>query len=160
MCFFSAVFGWVSSNVSTLATIAAVIVAAIAARVATLQLRESSRATQVQVFDSTFNKLREREESYYTEKPKPDSLEKKHWLSGFFNTLEYVSFLINTGLIPEKLFIRFYRDAIIDWYENIFLTEADDEEQTDPKLYPELKQLYEHLKRKPGKPIWKKRPFR
>ena len=58
MCFFSAIFVWVSSNMSAIATIVAVIVAVIAAMVAALQLRESRRATQVQVFDATVNKLR------------------------------------------------------------------------------------------------------
>ena len=156
MCFFYAIIGWLSSNVSMVATIAA----AIAAVVAACQLRESRRATQLQVFDSTFNKLREREESFYTKNPKPNSLEKKRWLSGFFNTLEYMSFLVNAGLIPEKPFIRFYRDAIIGWYENIFLREAEDEEKIDQTLYPELKRLYTRLKRKTGKPIWKRRPPR
>ena len=153
MCFFSAVFEWVLSN-------AAVIVAAIAATVAALQLRASSRATQAQVFDATFNKLRELEDLYYTKNPKFGSPDETHWLSGFFNTLEYMSFLVNANLIPEKPFMRFYSGTIVGWHENIFLKKATAEEKTDPEQYPELKQLIERLKRKTGKRIWKKMPFR
>ena len=146
MCFFSAIFGWVSSNVSMVATIAAVIVAAIAAAVAAFQLRESRRATQLQVFDATFNKLRELEESYRRENPKEGS--ERHWFNGFFNTLEYMSFLVNEKFIPQKLFTRFYRDAFILWFETIFLEKADAEQKSDPQRFFEFKKLYKRLKRK------------
>ena len=148
MCFFSAIFGWVSSNVSMVATIAAVIVAAIAAAVAAFQLRESRRATQVQVFDATFNKLRELDESYHRENPKEGSEADRHWLNGFFNTLEYMSFLVNEKFIPQKLFTRFYSDAFILWFETIFLEKADAEQKSDPQRLSEFKKLYKRLKRK------------
>ena len=30
----------------------------------------------------------------------------RHWLNGFFNRLEYMSFLVNERFIPRKLFTR------------------------------------------------------
>ena len=163
MCFFSAIFEWVSSNVSTVATMVsmvAAIAAAIAAGVAAFQLRESRRATQLQVFDATFNKLRELGENYYTKNPAVDSKEEKHWLDGLFNTFEYMSFLANAGFIPRKPFTRFYGDAIIEFYETIFLNKAEDEQRNEPQQFSEFKRLYKRLKRKTGKPIWEKRSFR
>ena len=160
MCFFSAIFVWVSSNMSAVATISAVIVATSAAMVAALQLRESRRATQVQVFDATVNKLSELSESFYRENPEEGSEAERHWLNGFFNRLEYMSFLVNERFIPRKLFTRFYSDAFILWFETIFLNKASDEQKNDPQRFSEFKKLYERLKRKTGKPIWEKGPFR
>ena len=152
MCFFSAIFVWVSSNVSTVATIVAVIVAAIAAAVAAFQLRESRRATQIQVFDATVNKLLKLDDSYYREKPEKGSEAERQWLYGFFNTLEYMSFLVNERFIPQKMFTRFYSDAFILWFETVFLNKADDEQKNDPQRFSEFKKLYKRLKRKTGKP--------
>ena len=139
--------GVVAAGVAAGAAVVAAIVAVVAAAFAYLQLRESSRATQLQVFDATFTKLRALEDDFYTKNPKSDSAAERQWCSGFFNTLEYMCFLVNEGFIPPKPFISFYRDAIIQWYDNIFIKKADDEQQDDPQRFPELKKLYKQINR-------------
>ena len=91
------------------------------------------------MFDATVNKLRALSESYYKENPEPGSEAERHWLDGFFNTLEYMSFLVNERFIPKKLFTRFYSDAFILWFETIFLKKADAEQKSDHSDFPSLR---------------------
>ncbi len=128
-----------------------VIAASAAAFFAGWQLKESRKATQFQVFDATFRALHTLEDRYYTETSTGGNDAERHWRSGFFNTLEYMSFLVNEDLVPRKRFTRFYHDAIIDWYENIFIERAYPEQRTDPQRLPELKKLYKQLKQTAGR---------
>lgn len=72
------------------------------------------------------------------------------WRSRFFNTLEWLAFLINENELSNAKIVGFYKEAIIDWYEEIFLKQASENERNDAKQYPELKKLYNNLKN--GKP--------
>ena len=121
------------------------IAAAGAAIVAACQLRESKRAVQLQVFESTFKDLRSLEERYYRDVAGKGSEIEKQWCSAFFNTLEYLAFLFNAKLIPAQPILDFYRDALINWYENIFQKKATVDQRTDPARFPELKTLYRRL---------------
>jgi hypothetical protein len=73
---------------------------------------------------------------------------KKDWASLFFNTLEWLSFLINNKKIKDKKIVSYFKPALLAWYNDIFLDvdyiELD--QVNDPKDYPELKKLIEDLK--------------
>ena len=71
--------------------------------------------------------------------------ELKAWDSLFFNTLEYFSFLLNKEYLSDKKILNFFEDAIIAWYEKIFLIHSTPKEQKDNKVYPELKKLYQEI---------------
>jgi hypothetical protein len=114
------------------------------------QLRESRKATQLQVFDATFKDVRALEHEYYTSVQGTGEAQEQQWCNRFFNTLEYLAFLINTKLVPDKLILRFYKDALIEWYDEIFLTKATIDQRTNRERFPELKQLRERLKRASG----------
>lgn len=62
----------------------------------------------------------------------------KDWDSRFFNTLEWLAFLINEGEIKMKNLINFFKPAIIRWYEELFLTHMDDEVKNGPTQFNEL----------------------
>ncbi|MFH0955305.1 MAG: hypothetical protein V1777_04340 [Candidatus Micrarchaeota archaeon] len=65
--------------------------------------------------------------------------------SRLFNRIEFFAFLINRGHLHEE-YTEFFNDAIIDWYEGIFLKHATEEEKTNPKYYNEFKTLYKKIK--------------
>lgn len=67
------------------------------------------------------------------------------WDSRFFNTLEWYSFLVNENYVKDKKMIGFFDDAIIDWYENIFLKHMK-KAIDNPKQFPEFEKLYQRLK--------------
>jgi hypothetical protein len=72
----------------------------------------------------------------------------KDWASLFFNTLEWFSFLVNSRKIKDDKIIGFFKDAIIEWYEKIFLEEyyITKEQVNDSNEYKEFKKLYKRLK--------------
>ena len=111
-----------------------------------IQLRENRRATQVQVIDSVFEKMNEILDRYYDTNPKIESEEGMRWLSRYFNTMEYMAALVNLKLVHKQTFVRLYGEAILIGYERIFLERATQEEKDNPKIYSELKQLYNRLK--------------
>ena len=65
-----------------------------------------------------------------------------------FNTLEWLSFLVNSRKIKDDEIIGFFKDAIIEWYEKIFLEEyyITKEQVNDSNEYKEFKKLYKRLK--------------
>jgi hypothetical protein len=105
-------------------------------------LGESKKTRDMQHFYNIFKDiiaLEEKQKEYVAKG------EKEAWNSLFFNTLEYFCFLINEKLLPERP-RRFFEDAIVQWYENIFVKQMPKEKQENPKKYTELKALYKKLK--------------
>jgi hypothetical protein len=64
------------------------------------------------------------------------------WDARFFNTLEWFSFLINEKTIKDAKTKAFFKEALIDWHDNLLSEEI----KHDPKKYPEFKKLYKALK--------------
>ena len=69
----------------------------------------------------------------------------RHWNSRLFNTLEWYSFLVNQQQINDKNILKYFKDIIIDYYEDNFLNDATPQQVDDPEEYPEFKGLYKKL---------------
>lgn len=121
-------------------------------------LKHQQESDQIKLAESVFKDLRAlekelsdiqskiREANYVDAFQFEEKRLKADWRSRFFNTLEWLAFLINEGELRHKKIIGYYRDAIIHWYECIFTVQAADEEKSDPDIYPEMKKLYTLLK--------------
>lgn len=94
-----------------------------------------------------FRDVRDLEEKYYKEYRDAPKDKQRDWLSLFFNTLEFLSLLVNRRLVT-KLTLAFFQDAIRDWYEGIFDKHASEEQKSDPSCFPEIKKLYRRIKDK------------
>lgn len=70
---------------------------------------------------------------------------KNSWRSQFFNTLEWLSFLVNEHKIKDKKVIKFFKPAIMKWYDDIFVQYMGNA-VTDPEEFPEFKKLYEKFR--------------
>ena len=98
---------------------------------------------RLKLVESIFNDLRELERQKYQLPTAPTENEKlKDWASLFSNTLEWFSFLVNTNKIKDDKTIDFFKDAVIDWYDELFLDPDYIEpwQTEDKKQYPELKE--------------------
>jgi hypothetical protein len=119
-------------------SVAAAAISVISIFISAFALGESKKTRDMQHFYNIFKDilaLEEKQKDYIAKR------EQEVWNSLFFNTLEYFCFLINQKLLPEKP-LAFFQDAIIQWYENIFLRVMPKEKLESPKKYPELKALY------------------
>jgi hypothetical protein len=57
------------------------------------------------------------------------------WDSRLFNTLEWYSFLVNKKKITDKSIKEYFKDVIINHYEEHFLEKASEQEKNDADQY-------------------------
>jgi len=113
-----------------------------------LALRENNITRQIQLLNDSFQSIKETEITLYKEYKSANSQTKKEWDSLLFNSIEQFAFLVNEKFIKNKKISGFFDDAVIMWYEQIFLKHYSDDEINNPKNYPEFKKLYHKIKLK------------
>ncbi|MDD3421657.1 MAG: hypothetical protein PHS47_05105, partial [Methanocellales archaeon] len=74
-----------------------------------------------------------------------DPLTKMCGLYALFNSIEKLAFFINEGFIKNEKIASYFRDAdaIVIWYEKLYLEQFSPEEINDPKNFSEFKKLYQ-----------------
>ena len=80
------------------------------------------------------------------------------WASRFFNTLEWVSLLINSKEITNERLIGFYQPIINSAYNDILPKYYSKNEVDKEYIYPEFQQLYQSPKDKKVKFYEHKKP--
>ena len=68
------------------------------------------------------------------------------WYFRMFNSLEWLSFMINERIITDKKLIEYIRPMIISYYEDIFLKSVSASER-DSSRYQKFKKLYQSVKK-------------
>jgi hypothetical protein len=132
------------------------IAAAFALVYTALTFKRVGKTEQIKRGESTYKDLKELEKDY-SALPRDvttggkDSAAERHWNSRLFNTLEWYSFLVNQQQIKDKSILMYFKDIIIDYYEDNFLNEATPQQVDDPEEYPEFKGLYKKLTRETQK---------
>ena len=83
---------------------------------------------------------------------KNENFDYKDWKSRFLSTLEWFSSLVNNNEIPFKLAKRFFKESIIEWYNQFLLSEPDKE---DPNKYDAaICGIQDHDKSQVWKLLW------
>lgn len=139
-----------SWETSTIVAILSAIFAGIGLILNWFALRENNVTRQIQLLNDSFRSIKETEMTLYKEYKNADQKTKKEWDSLLFNSIEQFAFLVNEKFIKNKKISGFFDDAIVMWYEQIFLKHYSDEEVNNPKNYPEFKKLYHSIKLKQG----------
>jgi hypothetical protein len=68
------------------------------------------------------------------------------WYFRRFNSLEWLSFMINERMITDKKLIEYVKPMIISFYEDTFLKSGSASER-DPSHYHQFKKLYQTVKK-------------
>jgi hypothetical protein len=68
------------------------------------------------------------------------------WYSRMFNSLEWLSFMINEKIITDKKLIEYFKPMIISYYEDTFLKSASAIER-ESYNYQQFKKPYQAVKR-------------
>jgi uncharacterized protein YutD len=100
----------------------------------------AKRADQIKLAEGVFKDLREMQRELHR-----DAFDSTDWDTRFFNTLEWFSFLINAKTIKDTKIKSFFKEALIDWHDNLL----QNKDKNDPTKYPEFKKLYKVLKNEP-----------
>ena len=69
------------------------------------------------------------------------------WFSRMFNSLEWLSFMINEKIMTDKKLVEYIKPMVISYYDNTFLKSASAIE-SDSDNYPQFKKLYQAVKSK------------
>lgn len=152
----------------------AVLVALLALVIALWQAFLQRRAMRLQIFENIFREIRDQEVKFTEHYMLPlIDLEKRlkspttnisspeesaeifrtlnhvrHLKTfSFFNTVEYLAFLVNKGFVSDTRLESFFGPALVFWYDEL-LRKHDEVGEKDPKKYEEFKKLYRRLKRK------------
>jgi hypothetical protein len=67
------------------------------------------------------------------------------WLSRMFNSLEWLSFMINEKIMTDKKLVKYIKPMIISYYDDPFLKYASAIKR-DSDNYPQFKILYQDVK--------------
>lgn len=109
------------------------------------QLRQNSRALQLQVLEGVFRDIRELDKAWIEKKfhtgMSPE--EKMAWCAGFFNTVEYLCFLINRNMVRHKELRDFFILGLREWRKQFEKCVAGGLITDTPAIFVEFKLLCE-----------------
>jgi hypothetical protein len=71
---------------------------------------------------------------------------RSQWYSRIFNSVDWLSFMINEKIINDKKMIEYMKPDLIRYYEDTFLKNASADER-DSNSYQEFKKLYRTIKK-------------
>ena len=117
----------------------AAIAAAIAAWFSARQVTAAKDAVQIQIFENVFRDIRQQEREFYGVK-KLSGEEKALRDRVFFNTINYLAFLLESKILKRREFLDYYHDAFLYWW-TLFEKEVPDLDRNDPKKYEEFKRI-------------------
>lgn len=106
------------------------------------------RATQLQIFDGLFRDIKRLDAEYQEDFKSKGIQPTKRWRDEFYNTLEYMAFLLNHELILRKEMDDFYKDAMIHWHDR-FTEAANKDDLAKSDYFPEFRRLVYRLSPKP-----------
>lgn len=110
-----------------------------------LAIKENNKTRQLQLLTDIFKSIKETEITLYKEYKNSDEKTKQEWDSLLFNTIELFAFLVNERFIKDKKIADFFNDAVVKWYEEIFLEHYEKEEVNNSRIFPEFKELYREI---------------
>ena len=142
-------FDW--NAVTAIASCCAAFAAAWAAWLSREQVKAAREAAEIsadtaqnQMFDNIFQVIRRQEEEFYRNAtPSPSAKELRDRM--FFNTVNYLAFLLESKVIQKQEFVDYFREAFLYWW-TIFEREVPGEDRRDPAMYPEFKRIVDNIK--------------
>ena len=113
-----------------------------------ITFRRTKRLDQIALSDNIYKELRNLD--LELAKVPPGSQydnARNQWYFRIFNTLNWLSFMINEKMITDKKIIEHLKPDIARYYEDMFLKNASVDEKEGSNSYQEFKKLYQTIKR-------------
>ena len=122
------------------------IIYAVALFYTVLTFKRSKELDQIRVTETIFNDIRQldRELSKLRSSSQDDQVRKELY-SRILNTVDWLSFLINTKVITDKRMIAYMKPTLIQYYQNTFVQNMLADERYS-NSYHQFKKLYQKMK--------------
>lgn len=122
------------------------IIYAVALYYTVITFKRSKELDQITITETIFNDLRQldRELSNLSSRSQDDQ-ERKELYSRILNTVDWLSFLINTKVITDRRMILYMKPTLIQYYQDTFVQSMLADERYS-NSYHQFKKLYQRMK--------------
>lgn len=122
------------------------IIYAVALYYTVITFKRSKELDQIRVTETIFNDIRQldRELSKLRSSSQDDQVRKELY-SRILNTVDWLSFLINTKVITDKRMIAYMKPTLIQYYQDTFVQNMLADERNS-NSYHQFKKLYQRMK--------------
>lgn len=123
------------------------IIYAVALFYTVLTFKRSKELDQIRVTEPIFNDIRQldRELSKLRSSSQDDQVRKEELYSRILNTVDWLSFLINTKVIIDRRMISYMKPTLIQYYQDTFVQNMLADERYS-NSYHQFKKLYQKMK--------------
>ena len=123
------------------------IIYAVALFYTVLTFKRSKELDQIRVTETIFNDIRQldRELSKLRSSSQDDQVRKEELYSRILNTVDWLSFLINTKVITDRRMIAYMKPTLIQYYQDTFVQNMLADERYS-NSYHQFKKLYQKMK--------------
>jgi hypothetical protein len=123
------------------------IIYAVALYYTVITFKRSKELDQIRVTETIFNDIRQldRELSKLRSSSQDDQVRKELY-SRILNTVDWLSFLINTKVITDRRMIVYMKPTLIQYYQDTFVQNMLADERYS-NSYHQFKKLYQRMKR-------------
>ena len=112
-----------------------------------ITFRRTKRLDQITLSDNIFKELRNLDLELAKVPPGSQYDDtRSQWYDRIFNTLNWLSFMINEKMITDKKLIEHMKPVIASYYEQTFMNNVTVEER-DSKFYHEFTKLYRTIEK-------------
>jgi hypothetical protein len=113
-----------------------------------ITFRRTKRLDQIALSDNIYKELRNLDLELAKVPPRSQyDNARNQWYFRIFNTLNWLSFMINEKMITDKKIIEHMKPDIARYYEDMFLKNASVDEKEGSNSYQEFKKLYQTIKK-------------
>lgn len=123
------------------------VIYAVALYYTVITFKRSKELDQIRVTETIFNDIRQldRELSRLPTSSQDDHVRKELY-SRILNTVDWLSFLINTKVITDRRMISYMKPTLIQYYQDTFVQNMLADERYS-NSYHQFKKLYQRMKR-------------
>ena len=122
------------------------IIYAVALFYTVITFKRSKELDQIRITETIFNDLRQLDRELSTlPSSSQDDQGRKELYSRILNTVDWLSFLINTKVITDRRMIAYMKPTLIQYYQDTFVQNMLGDERYS-NSYRQFKKLYERMK--------------
>jgi hypothetical protein len=122
------------------------VIYAVALYYTVITFKRSKELDQIRVTETIFNDLRQLDRELSTlQSDSHDDQGRKEVYSRILNTVDWLSFLINTKVITDRRMVAYMKPTLIQYYEDTFIQNMLADERYS-NSYRQFKKLYQRMK--------------
>jgi len=134
------------SIVASLATAVGTTVAGLGLIGAWLGIGQNTRAMELQVLESIFRDIRQLDREYIAEFALWNLTQQNAWSATFFNTVEYLCFIVNRKITRDEALKKFFFDEALPAWRKTFDEHVGKGIIRDaPEMFSEFKKAYRSI---------------